>query len=193
MDGFKSFIKKNPAEVLFLSACPALAATATLKGSLAMGITVAIILILSSLVMSLVKKFTGEETKVALAVIISAGFASCAQMILAAYLPKVYALLGVYVAIAAVNAMIIRTEAETASVESMGATLACAFDTSIRFILVVAFTGLVRELLGAGTLFGSKIGFFSAHTIPVLQKASGAFIVFAIALALVNLTRKEAK
>lgn len=189
----KDIISKNPVMILFLGACPALAATTTATASVGMAVSVCLILVLSSVLMSLMRKGVGDAIRLPLAIVISAGFASIAQMVMAAYLPKVYAMLGVYLAIVAVNAMVVTHQQNTASQEGFGASLKQAVITGIEFCALVIVMGIVREILGNGTCFGAKVPFFANHTIAVFGKAGGAFIVFAILLAVAGCFRKEAK
>lgn len=183
MDEFKSYVNDNPVMILFLGACPALAATATVKGSLGMGLAVCAILFLSTLVMTLLKKLVEDAIRLPLAILISAGFASMAQMIMAAFLPSVYSMLGVYVAVCAINAMVVREEEVVGAEESVGGALKDALIAGLEFVLLLFLMGVIREVLGAGSFLGAEIAFLSSHTIPVLAKAPGAFLVFAVLLA----------
>lgn len=184
---------KNPVMILFLGACPALAATATAVSAVGMGVTVLLIMVLSSLLMGLMRKGVGEAVSLPLSIVISAGFASVAQMVLAAYLPKVYAMLGVYVAIVAVNAMVVLHQKNTAAQVGLGESLKKAIVTGLEFCVLVVLMGIIREVLGAGTIFGASVPFFADHTIAVFGMAGGAFIVFAILLSVAGCFTKEAK
>lgn len=189
---YRSMITGKASMVLFLGACPALAASSSAVPALAMGLTVCCILVLSSVLMGLLRKVAGE-VRLMLAIMISAGFASIAQMLLAAFLPKVYAQLGVYVAVVAVNAMVIAHQCVISVESDSGKNLCRSVVTGLCFCAVVTATGIIREVLGSGTVFGAAVPFFSTHPIAIFSRTSGAFIVFAILLAVAGCFRKEAK
>ena len=96
----------NPMWVLFLGACPALGATGTLKGAVAMGVTVLAVMLLTALVTALLRRILPERALIAATVLTAALFTSAAQLVLHAVLPSVYKMLGVYLAVAAVNLLV---------------------------------------------------------------------------------------
>lgn len=171
----------NPMWVLFLGACPALGATATLKGALAMGITVLVVMLLSALVMTLLRRILPERSILAAAILTAALFASGAQLVLHAMLPSVYKTLGVYLAVAAVNLLIFSRSAEKTS-----GGIGKALVTGVEFLVVIAVVALLREMFGLGTVWGQEIAFLKAHAVASLQKPMGGFLVYAIVAAIVN-------
>jgi len=179
----KSTVKNNPVSVLFLGACPALAATASVKASLGMALAAAFVIVLSALVMALLKKKADETSKTVLCVIVTAGFASMAQMLMAAFLPKAYSMLGIYVAICALNAMMADPDRD----------LKNSLISAVEFAILVIVMGILREVLGNGTFMGTKVPFFENYHVSALAGTSGAFIVFSILLAVSSVFKKEAK
>lgn len=166
--------KKNPVAVLFLCACPALASTATIKGAAGMALAVCCVMVLSALVMALLKKVFDGSLKMAVCVIVTAGFSAAAQMLLAAFLPKAYAMLGIYVAVCAIAAMMSQVDAK----------IGCTVLSAVEFAVFVVLMGVIRQLLG------NVMGVFTTNV--------GALIVYAILLACVNAIpckccKKEAK
>lgn len=191
-NNLKAFLSNNPVMILFLAACPALAATTNVVAGLVMAAAVFCILVLSSLVMALLGKVSSTYVRLHLAVVVTAGFASMANMLIAAFVPNASSMLGVYVAVCAMNAMIVLKGA-VASDGGVGESLKSAVVSGLEFALLVVVMAIVREVLGLGTFAGMKLSFMSTLVVPVLAKTSGAFIVFSILLAVSNCFKKEAK
>ena len=191
-NNLKAFLSNNPVMILFLAACPALAATTNVVAGLVMAAAVFCILVLSSLVMALLGKVSSSYLRLPLAVVVTAGFASMANMLIAAFVPSASSMLGVYVAVCAMNAMIVLKGA-VASDGGVGESLKSAVVSGLEFALLVVVMAIVREVLGLGTFAGKKLSFMSTLVVPVLAKTSGAFIVFSILLAVSNCFKKEAK
>ena len=102
-NNLKAFLSNNPVMILFLAACPALAATTNVVAGLVMAAAVFCILVLSSLVMALLGKVSSSYVRLPLAVVVTAGFASMANMLIAAFVPSASSMLGVYVAVCECN------------------------------------------------------------------------------------------
>ena len=191
-NNLKAFLSNNPVMILFLAACPALAATTNVVAGLVMAAAVFCILVLSSLVMALLGKVSSTYVRLPLAVVVTAGFASMANMLIAAFVPNASSMLGVYVAVCAMNAMIVLKGA-VASDGGVGESLKSAVVSGLEFALLVVVMAIVREVLGLGTFAGMKLSFMSTLVVPVLANTSGSFIVFSILLAVSNCFKKEAK
>lgn len=191
-NNLKAFLSNNPVMILFLAACPALAATTNVVAGLVLAAAVFCILVLSSLVMALLGKVSSTYVRLPLAVVVTAGFASISNMLIAAFVPNASSMLGVYVAVCAMNAMIVLKGA-VASDGGVGESLKSAVVSGLEFALLVVVMAIVREVLGLGTFAGMKLSFMSTLVVPVLAKTSGAFIVFSILLAVSNCFKKEAK
>lgn len=191
-NNLKAFLSNNPVMILFLAACPALAATTNVVAGLVLAAAVFCILVLSSLVMALLGKVSSTYVRLPLAAVVTAGFASMANMLIAAFVPNASSMLGVYVAVCAMNAMIVLKGA-VASDGGVGESLKSAVVSGLEFALLVVVMAIVREVLGLGTFAGMKLSFMSTLVVPVLAKTSGAFIVFSILLAVSNCFKKEAK
>lgn len=191
-NNLKAFLSNNPVMILFLAACPALAATTNVVAGLVMAAAVFCILVLSSLVMALLGKVSSTYVRLPLAVVVTAGFASMSNMLIAAFVPNASSMLGVYVAVCAMNAMIVLKGA-VASDGGVGESLKSAVVSGLEFALLVVVMAIVREVLGLGTFEGMKLSFMSTLVVPILAKTSGAFIVFSILLAVSNCFKKEAK
>ena len=178
-------IAKNPLLILFLGACPAMAATATVKGALGMGIGVLIVMVLTNLVIGALRKMIPASAMIPVCVVVSTGFVSIVQMLMNAFLPNVYQMLGVYLAVAAVD-LVIFHNAEQGSV-------AGAAKTGVYFIVILFIMAVIREVLGSASFAGIEIPFLMNYRIPVLVKAPGGFIVFSFVAAVVSKLNPAAK
>lgn len=169
----------NPMWVLFLGACPALGATGTLRGAAAMGITVLAVMLLTALVMALLRRILPERAVIAATILTAALFTSAAQLVLHAVLPSVYKMLGVYLAVAAVNLLVFSRSAS-------GLCVGKVVVIGLEFLAMIAVVALLRELFGLGTVWGQEIAFLKPHAVASLQKPMGGFLVYAIVAAIVN-------
>ena len=178
-------IGANPVLVLFLGACPALALTADVRSALAIGLAVLAVMLLSSLVMGALSKLIPQGARLAAGVLVTAAFASAADMLMNAYLPGTYKMMSLYLAVVAVDLLAFGS-AENAAKAGLGKGLANALLTGIYFTVVVLVVAAVRELFGAGSFAGNEIAFLKDHAVPLLSQASGGFMILAFAAAVVN-------
>lgn len=178
-------IAENPLLILFLGACTAMGATTTLLGAVAMGVAALIVMVLSALVITALKKVIPECARTPAVVIIVTGFVSIVQMLMNAFLPEIYQMLGIYVAVAAVDLLIFGTADESCVVR--------AVKNGLRFLVILVIMGLVREVLGSGSVAGFDIAFLADYTIPVMTKAPGGFVVYSILAAVISKLHKNPK
>ena len=175
-------ITKNPLLILFLGACPAMAATATVKGALSMGIAVLVVMVLTNLVIGALRKNIPAQFMIPVCVIVSTGFVSIVQMLMNAFLPNVYQMLGVYVAVVAVN-LVVFGQAEAAA---NGGSVLETVKTGLWFAAMLLVMGLVRELLGNASIFGVSLSFLADYRISLMSKAPGGFLVASILAGVVS-------
>ena len=178
-------IAENPLLILFLGAGTAMGATTTLLGAVAMGVAALIVMVLSALVITALKKVIPECARIPAVVIIVTGFVSIVQMLMNAFLPEIYQMLGIYVAVAAVDLLIFGTADESCVVR--------AVKNGLRFLVILVIMGLVREVLGSGSVAGFDIAFLADYTIPVMTKAPGGFVVYSILAAVISKLHKNPK
>lgn len=178
-------IAENPLLILFLGACTAMGATTTLLGAVAMGVAALIVMVLSALVITALKKVIPECARIPAVVIIVTGFVSIVQMLMNAFLPEIYQMLGIYVAVAAVDLLIFGTADESCVVR--------AVKNGLRFLVILVIMGLVREVLGSGSVAGFDIAVLADYTIPVMTKAPGGFVVYSILAAVISKLHKNPK
>ena len=146
----RNVISENPVLILFLGACPAMGATSTLLGALGMGVAALAVMILSGILISALKKQIPQCAFIPVSIIIVAGIVTLVQMVMEAFLPNVYQMMGIYLTVAAVNLMVF-ANGESAASSSIGTAVLDAVKTGVFFILVLALMGGIREVFGSGT------------------------------------------
>ena len=175
----------NPVTLLFLGAAPALAASTDVRAALGMSAAVMAVLLCSALVLGLIRKLLPEGALLPAALLVVAGFASMAQLLLQALLPNVFSMLGFYVAVLAVDLMLFGS-AEDAADFGLGKGLLSAMENGFCFAVFALLLAAVRELLGAASFAGTPVDFLKPYQNPLLTQASGGLIVFSILLAVFN-------
>lgn len=180
-------IKENPTFVLMLGMCPTLAVTSSAINGLGMGLTTAVVLIMSNVLISLLRKVIPDKVRIPAFIVIVASLVTIVQLLLQAYIPFLYDALGIYIPLIVVNCIILgRAE----SYASQNDVLSSAFDglgMGLGFTVGLTAIGIVREIVGGGAIFG--FGFAEkVHYEPmsIFVMAPGAFFVLAMLTALQN-------
>lgn len=192
-DFFRGIWRENPVLIQMLGLCPALAVTNTVENALVMGIATFFVLTGSSLLVSVVKKLVPNEVRISTYILIIATFVTVADMTLEALVPDIHKALGAFVALIVVNCMILGRQEAFASKNPIGRSLLDAFGTGFGFIIAMLMMGVVREVLGAGTLLGFKVipGNFEPWVIFVLPP--GGFLTLGFWLLLLNWYQQRRK
>jgi electron transport complex protein RnfE len=183
---FKGILLENPVFVLILGTCPTLATTTTVIGAVAMGLAAAAVLICSNAVISLLRKVIPDTVRIPCYIVIIAGFVTIVQMVMHAFLPELYELLGVYLALITVNCIILGRAEMFAGKNSVGKSILDGIGMGIGFTIALVLMATIREVFGAGTFAGIEIPFIKDYTVSVLVKAPGGMMVYGLLIALVN-------
>jgi electron transport complex protein RnfE len=146
--------RENPVLIHMLGLCPALAVTNSVENSLAMGLASAFVLIGSSVLVSLFKRFIPHEVRISTYILIIATFVTIVDMTLAAMSPTLHKALGAYIALIVVNCMILGRQEAFASKNSLGKSFLDAAGTGVGFIIAMLMMGSIREILGNGSFLG---------------------------------------
>ena len=174
MTDMKHSIMKNPLMILLLGATPALAATTDVRSALGMGGAVLVILVLSNIITFLLKGKIAHETKLATNVLIVTGVVSVVQMLMAAFLPSIYNMLGLYVAIVAVTALTSRQADLADEAQSVGEAAKYAVSAGLTLLVVMVVVAAIRELLGSASIAGMELAFLANYKISAMVKTPGA-------------------
>ncbi len=182
----KGILVENPVFVLVLGTCPTLATTTTVIGAVSMGLAAMAVLICSNIVISLLRKVIPDTVRIPCYIVIIAGFVTIVQMFIQAYLPEIYELLGVYLALITVNCIILGRAEMFAGKNSVGKSALDGIGMGLGFTLAMFSMSLIREVLGSGSFAGIALPFFSTHTIDIFAKAPGGLLVYGLLIAVVN-------
>ncbi len=183
---YNGIVKENPTFVLMLGMCPTLAVTTSLSNAVGMGVSTLAVLVISNVVISLFRKVIPDEVRLPAYIVIVASFVTIVELIMKAYFVEINAALGVYIPLIVVNCIILgRAEAYA----SKNGPLESAFDglgMGIGFTIGLALLGFFREILGAGTVMGTRVMPDFFEPMGVLVKAPGAFLVLGILIMVMN-------
>lgn len=178
-------IKENPTFVLVLGMCPTLAVTTSAINGIGMGLTTTVVLAMSNLMISLLRKFIPDGVRMPAFIVVVASFVTIVQMLLQGFIPSLYSALGIYIPLIVVNCIILGRAESYASKNDV---LSSAFDgigMGLGFTLGLTLIGIFRELLGSGAIFGFQFIPDGVH-ISIFVMAPGAFFVLAGLTALQN-------
>lgn len=187
----RGIIKDNPTFVLLLGMCPTLGTTTSAINGMGMGFATLFVLVLSNIVISLVKNVIPGKVRIPAFIIIIASFVTIVQLCMEAYVPALYATLGVFIPLIVVNCIILGRAEAFASKNNILDSALDGLGMGLGFTLSLTALGAVREMLGSGAIFGQK--FIAGDGILIFVLAPGAFIALGYLLVLFNkLTKKEA-
>lgn len=182
----KGIIKENPVLVLLLGACPTLATTTGVISALAMGIAATAVLICSNIVISMLRKVIPDKVRIPCYIVVIAGFVSVVQMLMQAYFPDLYDMLGVYLALIVVNCIILGRAEMFARKNGVIDSALDGIGMGLGFTLALVAMGSIREIIGAGTWAGIELTALKPYAISIVTAAPGGFLVFGCLIALVN-------
>ena len=178
-------IKENPVFCLLLGMCPTLGTTTSAINGMGMGLCTTFVLICSNAVISLLKNVVPDKVRIPAFIVIIASFVTLLQLCMQAYLPSLYESLGLFIPLIVVNCLILGRAESFASRNTPIDSIFDGIGMGLGFTLGLTTLGLIRELLGSGSIFGYKfIG--AADGMLVVVLAPGAFIVLGYLIALVN-------
>lgn len=186
---YNGLIKENPTFVLMLGMCPTLAVTTSAINGLGMGLTTAVVLTLSNMIISLLRNIIPDKVRIPAFIVIIASFVTMMQMLLQAYIPFLNDALGIYIPLIVVNCIILGRAESYASKNPVVLSIFDGIGMGLGFSFALTCIGAVRELLGAGEIFGIAVMPDSFVPISIFVLAPGAFFVLAVLTALQNKIR----
>lgn len=189
---YNGIIKENPTFVLALGMCPTLAVTTSAINGLGMGLTTTVVLAMSNMLISMLRKIIPDKVRIPAYIVIIASFVTIVQFLLEGFLPSLYDSLGLYIPLIVVNCIILGRAESYASKYPVLPSLFDGIGMGLGFTVALTAIGLVREFLGAGQVFGYQLPqIFEPITIFVL--APGAFFVLAALTAVQNRLKRGKK
>ena len=183
-------VKDNPTFVLMLGMCPTLATTTSAMNGLSMGLATMAVLICTNVVISCMKSITPDKVRIPVFIVVIAAFVTMLQMAIKAYLPDVDKSLGLFIPLIVVNCIILGRAEAFAAKQSPLASLFDGIGIGLGFTLALTLLGIVREILGAGSIFGFTL-LPETYNILLFILPPGAFITLGFLIAIVNHLRHE--
>ncbi|MBQ1952414.1 MAG: electron transport complex subunit E [Alistipes sp.] len=181
----KGIIKENPTFVLILGMCPTLGTTTSAMNGLGMGVATMAVLIMSNFVISLIKNLIPDKVRIPAFIVVIASFVTIIELLMKAYVPALYATLGVFIPLIVVNCIILGRAEAFASKNGPFDSILDGVGIGLGFTLSLTVIGAVREVLGSGALFGYSLGV--ADFMPLIfVLAPGAFFVLGYLMVLFN-------
>lgn len=179
-------LKENPTFVLMLGMCPTLAVTTSAMNGLGMGLTTMVVLALSNAMISLLRNIIPDKVRIPAFIVVIASFVTIVELLLEGFIPSLYDALGIYIPLIVVNCIILgRAEAYA----SKNPVLPSFFDgvgMGLGFSMALTIIGAIREILGAGEVFGMRVMPASYVPVSIFVLAPGAFFVLACLTAIQN-------
>jgi len=185
----KGFVKDNPIFVLVLGMCPTLATTTSAMNGLGMGIATTFVLVFSNVLISLVAKQVPDKVRIPVYIVLIAAVVTVLQLLMQAYTPALYETLGIFIPLIVVNCIVLGRAEAFASKNSVVDSMLDGIGIGLGFTLSLTVIGIVRELLGSGSLFGFK--FIGGDGMLAFILAPGAFIVLGYLMVLFNIYKSK--
>jgi len=183
-------LRENPVFALVLGMCPTLATTTSAINGMSMGLATTFVLICSNVVISLLKNLIPDKVRIPAFIVVIATFVTMVQLLMQAYLPAIYEVLGLFIPLIVVNCIVLGRAEAFAAKNTVGLSALDGLGMGLGFTLALTLIGAVRELLGTGSLFGMNL-YSETYGMLIFVLAPGAFIVLAYLMALVQKLLKK--
>ncbi len=200
---YNGIIKENPVFIQLLGICPTLAVTTSAFNGLGMGLSATVVLALSNLLISALRKVIPDRVRMPAFIVVVASFVTIVQFLVQGFLPELYKSLGIFIPLIVVNCIILGRAESYASKHSVVLSFFDGIGMGLGFTLSLIFIGGVREILGSGAFFGFQLlpladkasGTMGYTPISIFILAPGAFFVLALLVVIMNVVRakQEAK
>ena len=182
---YNGLIKENPTLVLMLGMCPTLAVSTAAINGITMGLSSLAVLVLSNFLISVMRNVIPDEVRLPAYIVIVASLVTVVKLLIKAYLPSVDAALGLYIDLIVVNCIILGRAEAYANKHTPGLSVMDGIGMGLGFTVALTLAGLVRELLGAGTVFGLTV-FPPKYAVGIMIQPPGAFLVIALFIIIMN-------
>lgn len=185
----KGFLKENPTFVLLLGMCPTLATTTSAINGLSMGLATLFVLLLSNIAISAIAPVVPDKVHIPVYIVVIATFVTILQFAMQAYTPAMYATLGLFIPLIVVNCIVLGRAEAFANKNGILDSALDGFGIGLGFTLSLTVLGIVREILGSGSIFGLK--FISGDGMLAFVMAPGAFLALGYLMVLFNKIAKK--
>lgn len=185
----RGILKENPTFVLVLGMCPTLATTTSAINGMEMGLATMFVLILSNIVISILAPAVPDKVHIPVYIVVIATFVTALQLIMQAFLPAVYNTLGLFIPLIVVNCIVLGRAEAFANKNGVVDSALDGVGIGLGFTLALTIIGMVREILGSGSIFGWR--FITGDGILAFVLAPGAFIVLGYLMVLFNKISKK--
>ena len=183
-------LKENPTFALVLGMCPTLATTTSAVNGMSMGLATLFVLVCANVVISMLKNLIPDKVRIPAFIVVIATFVTMVQLVMQAYLPAIYDVLGLFIPLIVVNCIVLGRAEAFAAKNTVGLSALDGLGMGLGFTLSLTVLGVIREFLGAGTVFGLQI-YSSQFAALIFVLAPGAFICLAYLMAIVNKLQKK--
>ena len=180
----KGFVKDNPTFVLLLGMCPTLATTTSAINGLSMGLATLFVLVLANMAISAVAPVVPDKVHIPVYIVIIATFVTLLQLLMQAFVPDIYATLGLFIPLIVVNCIVLGRAEAFANKNSVLDSALDGLGVGLGFTCSLTVLGIVREILGSGSVFGWK--FISGDGMLAFVMAPGAFLCLGYLMVLFN-------
>ena len=197
---YNGLVKENPTFVLMLGMCPTLAVTTSATNGVGMGLSTTVVLVLSNMLISMLRKIIPDSVRMPAFIVVVASFVTIVQFLLEGFVPSLYDALGLYIPLIVVNCIILGRAESYASKNPVLPSIFDGIGMGLGFTVGLTCIGIVRELIGAGQIFGKQIipiadeaaGKAGYVPVTIFILAPGAFLVLAGLVALQNKIKANA-
>src|SRR5574344_2768298 len=185
----KGFLKENPTFALLLGMCPTLATTTSAINGLSMGLATLFVLVLSNIAISAIAPVVPDKVHIPVYIVVIATFVTILQFAMQAYTPAMYATLGLFIPLIVVNCIVLGRAEAFANKKGILDSALDGLGIGLGFTLSLTVLGIVREILGSGSIFGFK--FISGDGMLAFVMAPGAFLALGYLMVLFNKIAKK--
>ena len=186
----KGFLRENPILVLLLGTCPTLAVTSSAINGLGMGLATTFVLFMSNMFISMVKNFVPDKVRIPSFIVVIASFVTVVDLLMQAYTPGLSNQLGIFIPLIVVNCIVLGRAEAFAAKNDVFSSFIDGLGMGLGFTLALVTIGSIREIIGAGSIFGFKFISESADGVLIFVLAPGAFITLGFLIAILKKINK---
>ncbi len=186
----KGLLRENPILVLLLGTCPTLAVTSSAVNGLGMGLATTFVLFMSNVFISMVKGFVPDKVRIPAFIVVIASFVTVVDLLMQAYTPGLSSQLGIFIPLIVVNCIVLGRAEAFAAKNNVYSSFIDGMGMGLGFTLALVIMGSIREMLGAGAIFGFKFIPETADGVLIFILAPGAFITLGFMIAILKKINK---